>query len=94
MLIAIVFGVIAAVLIAVAAAGFLWLGLEALYAALWLVFGALFWMYHYCLRWIVASHRRAEGRWALALWGGIKGGLLACGGFFLVALLAWKLGGR
>lgn len=93
-MIAIVFGVIAAVLIAVAAAGFLWLGLEALYAALWLVFGALFWMYHYCLRWIVASHRRAEGRWALALWGGIKGGLLACGGFFLVALLAWKLGGR
>jgi len=93
-LLAIIFGVIALVLIAITAAGLLWLGFEVLYAALWLVFGALFWMYHYSLRWIVASHRRAEGRWALALWGGLKGGVLACGGFFVAALLAWQLGGH
>jgi hypothetical protein len=93
-LIAIIFGIIALILIVIAAAGMLWLGLEVLYAALWLVFGALFWMYHFSLRWIVASHRRAEGRWGLALWGGLKGGLLASGGFFLAALLAWQLGGR
>jgi len=93
-LIAIVLGIIALIFIAIAAAGFLWLGFEVVYAALWLVFGALFWMYHYSLRWIVASHRKAEGRWGLALWCGIKGGVLACGGFFFTALLAWQLGGH
>lgn len=94
LLLSIFFGVIAVLLLSIAVAGLLWLGLEMAYGALWMVFGALFLAFHWSLRWLIARHRRAERRWGAALWGGFKGGLLASGGFFLAALLAWQLGGH
>jgi hypothetical protein len=94
LLLSLIFGLVAIVLLSVAIAGLLWLGLEMAYGALWMVFGALFVAFHWSLRWLIARHRRAERRWWPALWGGFKGGLLASSGFFATALLAWHLGGH